>query len=1001
MGGYGRIKFSSASLPALTGGGTWVANLTDSGFDVLTQNLGSYSFNAGDTLSVTFYLERDPYGSGGGELQASFLIDASPYSHTFDTTTQTVNTWQSYTLTKTIPAGVTGNLSLKFSNVSGRVGWLDNIGDVTVTPAPPPSGEPTSTNATLTAAEDTATALTAENFGYADPNSPPSPLAAVKITSLPAKGTLKNGGVTVGSGDLPLEVAVGNIGNLTYQSALNGNGAAYTTIGIKVKSENNLWSLAEADMTVNVTPVNDPPTSTGGSVSMKANTVKTFAASNFQFSDVDTGDTLHSIMVTSLPASGTLKLDGTTITSAPSAAIPVANIGTLTYTPNTDYSGSDPFNFQVSDGTTFSGDATMAITITVNQVPTSTGGSVIMRTNILKYFAVSDFQFSDVDSGDTLSEIKVTSLPTHGELLLNGEAIVLGAYHENDVIPRSEIGLLSYLPDADYVGPDSFNFQVSDGTDYSVANATMTISVTTDFLVLNGGFEDPTPHNPNNGTTADWTAGGWAFVGAPWTASTGNYGRLSQGPVASPQLGNWIFNLNGSGAWIKQNLGEPVNAGDTLSVTFQVMSDTLPGKVAASFLVATTEGTTEYSATFNNPQNNGVWVPYTLTQTIAVSGNLSVKFSNVGDTGVSDRLWLDNVSNVSVTPGGGSHSTTMALSRTTGDGSQTYGSPLAYTATVTGASSSPSGNVEFRDGANLLASVALTAGTAPESTAVYTSYTDFKVAGSPHSIVAYYLGDGTNDPSDSSGSPVAQTITPKALDYTGITAANKPYDGNQTASLSGSASVLAAEDPGTGSTTDGAPYTGDTVSFSTGTLTGTFAGAGPANGLAVTLTGGVTLTGADNGNYSVGSPAPALAANITPSYASWAGGHAFNSLNSEGVAYGMAWILGASTNATSSIGLLPKATNNSGKLVLTFDCLSAAARGAAVLKMQYSKDLGQADLWTNHEAVVPGAVGTSDVGNVHFVATQPGSLIHIVATIPASEASTAGKLFGRLYGVGD
>ena len=131
-------------------------------------------------------------------------------------------------------------------------------------------------------------------------------------------------------------------------------------------------------------------------------------------------------------------------------------------------------------------------------------------------------------------------------------------------------------------------------------------------------------------------------------------------------------------------------------------------------------------------------------------------------------------------------------------------------------------------------------------------------------------------------------------------------------------------------------------------------------------------------------------------YASWAGGNGFDSLNSEGVAYGMAWVLGASTNTSSSIGLLPESTNDSGKLVMTFDCLGAAARGAAVLKVQYSKDLGLTDLWTDHEAVVPGAAGSSDVGSVHFEATANGDLIHIVATIPAGEASTDGKIFARL-----
>jgi len=137
MKNYGRIKFSSAFIPELADGGTWVANFTDPGFDVLTQDLLT-PVNAGDTLSVTFYVCRDV--KGAGVLNASFLVGETPYSQTFDTTPQTTNTWKSYTLTQKI--GNSGNLSLCFSNVCGVVGWLDNIGTVTVTPAgsKPPGG---------------------------------------------------------------------------------------------------------------------------------------------------------------------------------------------------------------------------------------------------------------------------------------------------------------------------------------------------------------------------------------------------------------------------------------------------------------------------------------------------------------------------------------------------------------------------------------------------------------------------------------------------------------------------------------------------------------------------------------------------------------------------------------------------------------------------------------------------------------------------------------------
>ena len=83
---------------------------------------------------------------------------------------------------------------------------------------------------------------------------------------------------------------------------------------------------------------------------------------------------------------------------------------------------------------------------------------------------------------------------------------------------------------------------------------------------------------------------------------------------------------------------------------------------------------------------------------------------------------------------------------------------------------------------------------------------------------------------------LTQTVTAKALNYTGISAASKAYDGTATAALSGTAATLPAEAPG-GSTSDGAPYTGDTVSFTTGTLTGVFASQDVANGIAVTVTG--------------------------------------------------------------------------------------------------------------------------------------------------------------------
>ncbi|MEI7900197.1 MAG: tandem-95 repeat protein, partial [bacterium] len=938
MGNYGRVKRTGTTLPALTNGGTWIANMTDAGFDVITQDLLT-SVGAGDTLSVTFYVGRDSLGSG--LLQASFMVDGTAYSQTIDTSTQTANTWKSYTLQKTIIEP--GNLSLRFSNVSGRAGWLDNISNVTITPAVIAPGAPSSINATLTAVGDTATALAASNFGYSDPSS--VALATVQIVSLPELGTLKYNGTAVSNSALPLTVAAASIGNLTYLSALNGRGTPYTRMGVMVKNANNLWSLP-AWMTVNVTPLNHAPTSTGGSAVLKPNTVKTFAAANFPFSDVDAGDTLGAIqMVTSLPAHGTLKLSGTPITSVPSAAIPVASIGTLTYTPAADYIGPDSFKFQVRDAALFSADATMTITVTpdilvqngsfettgavtdanwahiapiwnpspdsdygqshagvffgnaadgtwyasftnsgfsitqdllatvnagdilsvtfhagkdtaqpgvitatflvgstpysqnfdtssqgvgtwapytltktlanagnlslrfssvsgrawldkisniavtptnapfstnatlttledtpaalaagnfgyadpnsaalaavqittlpalgtltlsgspvasgalpltvaaadigsltyqpaangngapyatigikvmnannlwsiadavmtvnvtpVNDVPTSTGASAILPTGTDKTFAAGDFPFADVDAGDALSAIRVTSLPAHGTLNLNGTPIISvpGA-----AIPVATIGNLTYTPAINYSGPDSFNFQVRDATAFSAdANMAITVIYAKYIAVQNGSFEVT---NPGDQT---WTDGNWMFIPSPWTTSMGGYGRLkySSAPVGFPTLtggGTWMANMMNSGNWINQNLGtQSFSAGDILSVTFYVGRDSSgSGVLQASFLV----GATTYSQTFDTTnQAVNTWQSYTLTQTIptGVTANLSLKFRNV--SGVAG--WLDKISNVSVMSSSGPPAITGGT--LSGALSTTYGtasSPATFT----------------------------------------------------------------------------------------------------------------------------------------------------------------------------------------------------------------------------------------------------------------------------------------------------------------------------------
>ena len=127
-------------------------------------------------------------------------------------------------------------------------------------------------------------------------------------------------------------------------------------------------------------------------------------------------------------------------------------------------------------------------------------------------------------------------------------------------------------------------------------------------------------------------------------------------------------------------------------------------------------------------------------------------------------------------------------------------------------------------------------------------------------------------------------------------------------------------------------------------------------------------------------------------YQAWAGGAAFDAdTNRDGLADGLAWLLGAAGPSENALDKLPVASMNGNNLRLTFRCLKSIKRGGTVLKVQSSNDLGRADSWINHEAAVPDADAT--VNGVVFDTTDDGDHINVIADIPGS----GGVLFVRLY----
>ena len=116
-------------------------------------------------------------------------------------------------------------------------------------------------------------------------------------------------------------------------------------------------------------------------------------------------------------------------------------------------------------------------TTSLNNAPTAADNTVTTNEDTAYTFDAADFNFSDVDSGDTLASVKITGLETAGALQLSGADVT-----QDQVITAANIDgdNLTFTPAANAHGDPyaSFQFSVNDGKDDSAASHTMTIDVT-------------------------------------------------------------------------------------------------------------------------------------------------------------------------------------------------------------------------------------------------------------------------------------------------------------------------------------------------------------------------------------------------------------------------------------------------------------------------------------------------------------------------------------------
>ncbi|HVF19509.1 MAG TPA: Ig-like domain-containing protein [Mycobacteriales bacterium] len=194
-----------------------------------------------------------------------------------------------------------------------------------------------------------------------------------------------------------------------------------------------------ATVTITVTPVNDAPPAPPGS---------SFATPE---------DTPYS---GNLP--GSLDADGDALTFAADTApahgsVTVGPDGAYTYTPDVGYHGPDSFTYEVCDASGACAGATVTITVTpVNDAPPAPPGDAFTTPEDTAHAGTLP---GSVDpDGDALT-FGGTTPAGHGTVTVNGD------------------GMYTYTPDAGYVGPDTFGYEVCDPAG-ACAAATVAVTVT-------------------------------------------------------------------------------------------------------------------------------------------------------------------------------------------------------------------------------------------------------------------------------------------------------------------------------------------------------------------------------------------------------------------------------------------------------------------------------------------------------------------------------------------
>ncbi|MGI0048991.1 MAG: tandem-95 repeat protein, partial [Nitrososphaera sp.] len=307
-----------------------------------------------------------------------------------------------------------------------------NVANVTIT-INPVNDAPVAAGDSYSTDEDTSLAVTAPGVLTNDTDIDSGSLSALLVT-------------TTADGSLVLNAN----GSFIYNPNLNFYGIDSFTY----KANDGSLDSNIVTVTITVNAVNDAPVAVNDAYSTNEDTALDVPALGVLGNDTDVeGDALNANLIADV-AHGTLTLNSN---------------GSFIYVPDLNFNGQDSFTYKANDSDLDSDIATVNITVNaINDAPVAVNDTFTTAEDTLLLISKATLAGNDTDVDfDSLFVSSIDSLSTHGTITDNGN------------------GTVTYMPDLNYNGADSFTYIVSDGLLTDVGTVLLTVTAVNDTPVAN------------------------------------------------------------------------------------------------------------------------------------------------------------------------------------------------------------------------------------------------------------------------------------------------------------------------------------------------------------------------------------------------------------------------------------------------------------------------------------------------------------------------------------